>query len=309
MNKNLYVITPIFNPFRFQSRARLFRSFAAHMEASGAKLFAIEAAFGEHPHQVTDPCNPMHMQLRTNAVLFHKERLINIARKRLLQLVPDARYIGWFDSDVTLANPDWVGETVHQLMHHCVVQPYATAINLDQNEDMMWQCPSSFRAFITERGYHQEPPLPVSYTFKGHPGLAWAATNEALEALGGLYDTGVTGSGDTVMSNALKGAWDAYLPGCPSPGMRRTMSEWAARCDKHIKGNIGHVRGVILHHWHGRSESRGYEKRWSIASFHQFDPQTDLAVDDNGLYKWAGNKPRLEDDIRLSLGSRDEDGR
>lgn len=42
-------------------------------------------------------------------------------------------------------------------------------------------------------------------------------------------------------------------------------------------------------------------------SFHQFDPMTDLRPDDNGLFRWAGNKPQLEDDIRLSLGARNED--
>jgi hypothetical protein len=30
-------------------------------------------------------------------------------------------------------------------------------------------------------------------------------------------------------------------------------------------------------------------------------------MDAQGLYRWAGNRPRLEDDIRLSLASRNED--
>jgi hypothetical protein len=307
MNKNLYIITPIFNPFRFRSRAKLYAPFAAHMEASGARLFTIEAAFGGHPFEVTAAHNPWNLQLRTNTVLFHKERLINIARERIQQLVPDAQFFGWFDADTTLANPDWVSDTVHKLMHHPFVQPFGTAINLNSNEDYMWHCASSFRSFIEARGYHQDPPLPLSETFKGHPGLAWAATREALDAVGGLYDTCVAGSGDTVMSNCLKGAWNAFLPSMPSEGIKRSIQAWAARCDAFVKTNVGYVRGVCLHHWHGRSEARGYEKRWDIMSFHRFDQDTDLAIDDNGLYKWAGNKPRLEDDIRLSLGSRNED--
>jgi hypothetical protein len=32
-----------------------------------------------------------------------------------------------------------------------------------------------------------------------------------------------------------------------------------------------------------------------------------LAIGPGGLYRWAGNKPRLEDDIRLSLAGRNED--
>jgi hypothetical protein len=89
--------------------------------------------------------------------------------------------------------------------------------------------------------------------------------------------------------------------------MIASIKTWAAKCDRYVRGNLGFVRGSCLHHWHGRSEARGYEKRWSILSFHQFDPAEDLTVDSQGLYKWAGNKSRLEDDIRLSLSLRNED--
>jgi len=176
VNNNLYVVTPIFNPQRFKSRIRLYQNFAKHMACSGATLFTVEAAFGQHPFEVTTPDNPMHLQLRTDQVLWHKERLINLGIGALLKVAPDARFIGWFDADITFANPDWVAESVHKLMHHPVIQPFAEAVNLDSNEQVMWTCPSSFRAFIEERGFHQEPPIPLGYLFKGHPGLAWAAT-------------------------------------------------------------------------------------------------------------------------------------
>lgn len=306
-NKRLYVVTSYFNPQRFRSRQRLYADFAAHMKASGVDLLTVEAAFSDHSHEVTTAGNPWHLQLRTNQILFHKERLLNLGIQRLLHEVPDAKNIGWFDADITFANPNWADETVHQLMKHAVVQPFGFAVNLDSNESPMWTCPSSFKSFVDGRGYHQEPPLPVGYLYKGHPGLAWAATRDALGALGGLYDTCVSGSADTVMSNALKGEWNVYLPAPPSPGMRRSMEQWARRCDRSIRTNIGYTRGTVLHHWHGASESRGYEKRWSILSFHQFDPVEDLLLDANGLYRWTGNKPRLEDDIRLSLTSRNED--
>lgn len=307
VNHNLYVITPIFNPFGFKSRARLYNAFAKHMAESGAKLFTVEAAFGTHPFEVTTKDDPFHLQLRTDQILWHKERMINLAERALVERVPDARFIGWYDADVTFTNPNWVTDSIRALMIHPVIQPFADAINLDSGGQFMWRCPSSFNAFLNTRGYHQDPPLPISYTYKGHPGLAWGVRREVFEGLTGLYDKCVAGSGDTVMSNCLKGAWDAYLPAFPSEGMARSMKKWAAACDSIVRGNVGFARGTILHHWHGKSEARGYEKRWSILSFHKFDPATDLEMDHQGLYRWTGNKPRLEDDIRMSLSLRNED--
>ena len=307
MNSALYVVTSFFNPFEFKSRSKLYWNFKKHMEESGAKLFTVELAFGTHPFEVTSPNDSMNLQLRTNTILFHKERLLNLGIQRVRHIVPDAEYFGWFDADITFTNPDWVKRSVSQLLHHPVIQPFGTAVNLDINEEALWICPSSFKSFHDGRGYHQTPDLPPSYTYKGHPGLAWCATREALDSLGGLYDVCVAGSGDTVMSNCLKGDYTIYLPAPPSGAMISSMKTWQRECDAFVKTNVGYTPGSVLHHWHGKSETRGYDKRWQIMSYHQFDPAEDLMVDTNGLYRWRGNKPRMEQDIRLSLGSRDED--
>ena len=38
-----------------------------------------------------------------------------------------------------------------------------------------------------------------------------------------------------------------------------------------------------------------------------FDPDTDLTRDDDGLYRFSGNKPRLQEAISDYFRSRDED--
>lgn len=301
------MITPIFNPFNFRSRYRLYNDFAKHMKDSGANLFTVEAAFGDNPFAVTDANNPWHLQLRTDQILWHKERLINLAYRELLHRVPDTRFIAWIDADVTFLNPNWVAETLQALTYLQVVQPFGEAINLNNQEQYMWNCPSSFRAFIDGRGYHQHPSIPLPYLYKGHPGLAWAATREAMDAMGGLYDVCIAGSADTVMGNAFKGDFSIYLPGSPSQALMDSMDSWQKTAQATVRNRIGYVRGALAHHWHGASGNRGYEKRWDIMSFHQFDPTQDIVTDANGMHRWAGNKPQLEDDFRLSLASRKED--
>jgi flagellar basal body-associated protein FliL len=39
-----------------------------------------------------------------------------------------------------------------------------------------------------------------------------------------------------------------------------------------------------------------------------FDPEVDIVKDANGLWKLAGNKPKLRDDLRKYFSQRNEDG-
>lgn len=309
MNKRVYILCAIFNPFNFQSRNWLYPKFAKHMAESGVNLLTVEAAFGNQPFYHTSPDNPMNLQVRTDQVFFHKERMLNLGRKKLEHLVPDYQHVGWFDTDITFLDPDWAAKAAHSLSLYRIIQPFGESINLNARDEYDWHCPSSIRAFLDCRGYHQTPPLPVSETFKGHPGLAWMARRETLDGLGGLYDRCVS-SADTIMSNAWKGDVFAFVPCVPSEGMRRYMAAWQLKSDAVVQGHVGFVHGALCHHWHGNPNQRGYEKRWSIAAYHQFDPETDL-VDDpsNGMLRWAGNKPQLEQDYKMSLSLRNEDAK
>lgn len=303
----LYVLCVIFNPRRFESRYRLYKQFAKYIEYSGAVLVTCEIAWDGRPFEVTQPHNKYHLQLRTDYEFWHKERGLNLALAHLKQIHPEARKVAWIDADVQFSNVNWVQDTLFALDHYDVVQPYSQGINLNPKDEMMWKADSLFANYVKKLGYHQKPPKQVKYLSGGHPGLAWAATIKALDSLGGLLDICAAGSGDTHMANCLMGDYTLYTSPHYSPGLMKAFKDWAEKCDRHIKRNIGFVHGICFHHWHGKSAQRGYEKRIGILCFHQFDPATDLVITDNGLYKWAGNKPELEHDVRLSLSSRNED--
>lgn len=314
MMQGLYVVTAVFNPRRFESRARLYRHFAKYVVDSGARLITVELAFGDRPFELTESNNRDHVQLRTGAELWHKERLLNLGIQRIIQNDPAARYIAWVDADVTFARPDWAAETVHALQHHCVVQMFGNAVHLGPHHEVLWHCPSAFRRFH-DKGYHRRPPLPWQYWGGGHPGLAWAARRQTLDQLGGLIDFCVAGSGDTHMANALMGQprggvfnndENRTLKGF-SPAFVAAVERWGGRCEQHVRGDVGYLPGSCLHHWHGKTEQRGYLKRWDIVRYHQFDPALDLVADASGLWRWSGRNPRLAEDIRRSLSTRNED--
>jgi hypothetical protein len=311
MNHSLYVITPVFNPRQFQSRYRLYRDFEKHVADSGAILLTVECAFDKRPFVVTDATNPMHVQLRTATELWHKERLINLGIQHLTRVIPDARFVAWIDADVKFARPDWVKATVDALQHYSVVQPFGEAAHLGPHHEQLWTAPSRFKQFL-QRGFHQEPPLPIDWKpegqyYLGHPGLAWASTVEALNRVGGLLDVCIAGSADSHMANALLGDYKVGFNPQLSEGFNRSIARWQERCDVWIRQNVGFVDGQIMHFWHGKSEQRGYNNRADMIAFHQYDPHEDLVTETSGLYTFSGNKPRLEQDIRLSLSMRNED--
>jgi len=304
---DLTVVTCLFNPNRFNSRIRLYKEFAAYIKQFGCRLVTVEVALGERPFETTPDADTI--QLRTKSELWHKERALNIGIRHAIATNPNTKYIAWIDADVSFSIQNWVNETVHALQHYQVVQMFGQAVYLNQFEEVLWFCPSALKVFV-DKGFHQIPPIQTEYIARGHPGLAWACTVDAWQNLEGLLDTCVSGSGDTLMAWALRGRWDGYLPPDPlSPGYVAAIKTWARRCDLHIRQNIGYVKGACLHHWHGASEQRGYQKRWEIISFHKFNPETDLVVGESGLYEWrTGHKPHLEHDLRLSSSMRNEDG-
>lgn len=305
--ETLYVITPIFNPGRFKSRIELYKQFAKYMEYCGVVLITVEVAWEGRPFQVTFPHNKHHIQLRTEHFIWHKERAINIGVDYVKANYPKAKKVAWIDADITFSNPNWVQDALFALDHYDVIQLFSQGINLNPNNEMMWKADSVFFNYVKKHGFHQKPPKQTKYISGGHPGLAWAATIKALDNVGGLLDICSAGSADTHMANSLMGDWSLYTSEHYSEGYKKALQEWGDKCNKYIRKNIGYINGIALHHWHGKSADRGYEKRLDILAFHQYDPATDIVIDNNGLYKWAGNKVELEQDIRLSLSGRNED--
>lgn len=315
--ETLYVVTCVFNPLGWKSRIDLYKKFERYMEQCGVVLITTEIALKQRPFEVTKPYNKNHVQLRSDSIMWFKECGLNAGIKHVKEIYPEAKKIAWIDADVTFSNPNWVQDTLLGLDNYDVLQLFSHSQSLDPNNNMQWQNNSIFYKFIHSISYSQKPAKPLSHVYGGHPGLAWASTMEKLDALGGLMDFCVHGSADTHMAFALMGEpkYDAHIEkGVLTPndytsqGYKDAISAWKTRCDEVIKKNIGYINGICFHYWHGRSQVRGYKKRYSLIQFHKFDPYVDLVRDDNGLYKWTGNKPDFVNDLRLSLMERNEDG-
>lgn len=313
----LHVVTMLSNPLRYRSRYANYWRFQKQIEDAGAVLWTAEVALGDRPFEITERDNPHHLQLRTSHELWHKENSLNL----LIQRLPaDAKYVAWVDADISFVRPDWAQETMQLLQHYDFLQLFSTAQDLTHDDDPMpGQLHTGFMyryiETISDPLATTELPLNVAgYGPTGggaywHPGYAWAARIDALDAVGGLLDWAILGSADWHMAWGLVGRMHEHIVPQLSDNYISWCMEWEARAEQHIKRNVGYMPGMILHAFHGHKPKRRYGERWTFLIKAGFDPVRDIKRDHQGLWQLSGNNRELRDGIRAYNRLRDEDER
>lgn len=311
----LDVVVPMTNPLRWKVREAQFTRFIDQMVAAGVRLTVVECALGERPFMFADDprlkaAGARHVGVRNFTMCWVKENLVNLG------IPSDARYIAWLDCDIEFRNRDWASETVHALQHYEIVQCWSEAIELGPQGQIL-ALHRSFASLL-----HAGSPVLLCSPYKDtwrkdggmleypHPGYAWAARRDALERLGGLFELGVSGSGDHHIALALIGKAERSMPSSvitACPALIKHLLAWQARALHHINQNIGYVANAIEHSFHGSSKNRRYWDRWSIFVEHAFDPDLDIKKNLFGVIELSGNKPGLRRDIDRYLRSRAED--
>ena len=339
--KDFYVVSVITNPERFKTRARLFKEFMARMDKYAAKLYIVEGAFGDRDYEVTDPTNPRHIQVRTESEIWHKENLINIGISRL---PADWKYVAWIDADVDFMRPDWIQETVHELQHNPVVQMFEDAIDMGPDHEILTVFKSfgyCYKNNLPRKFSKSEKPIsdtkiikhsdtidntlvtnPIKTAMGGpyyyddqtasspgtywHPGYAWAATRDAINTMGGLFDLAILGAGDHHMACCLIGEGEKSIPKGIHNNYRKLVLAWQNRALR-LHKNIGYVKGTICHYWHGKKVNRKYKQRWSILIENNYNPSADVHKDWQGVLTLYPGHETMRDQIREYFQSRNED--
>lgn len=299
MHNNFWVVTTVFNPVKYKSRNVLYHEFIKRMKDIGVNVFTVELAFGTNCFEVTEPDNPNHLQLRTDSVLWHKERLINLGVQRLPR---NWEYVAWIDADIVFFNTNWVQDAIQRLQFYPVVQLFSQAVDFTSNNDVL-KTHEGF-AWSYQNGSLTKEKL---YEKKAHPGFAWAMTKEAFNDVGGLIDFAILGSADQHMAHAFIGKMQDSLCKGYSKEYAESMMKWQRECNRYIRKNLGYVPGSIGHYWHGSKKDRGYTTRFKLLIKHNFNPYKDLETDWQGLYRFSECAYPLECEIYKYFLSRNED--
>ena len=242
-------------------------------EEENVNLFIVELIYKNQTFTVTDAENKNHLQLKTDIPIWHKENMVNLGVKYLLP--ENYKAFAWIDADIEFENVSWATDTlkilngtkdVVQLFSHCVDMT-------NHNSDL--QIYNGFGySFCKKKKYF------TGTNDYWHPGYAWAITREAYDKIGGLYDVGILGSGDSIMAMGFFNQCDFMTNPRYSDDYNNSILSFRSNA-KNLK--LGYVPGVIRHHYHGSKKNRNYVERWKILMEHKFSPALHLTYDASGV--------------------------
>jgi hypothetical protein len=275
IEEKLNVIIVVSNPCLYAKRYLLLKEFVRRIEdeEENVNLFIVELIYKEQKFVVTDNSNKKHLQIKTETPIWHKENMVNLGVKYLLP--KDYKAFAWIDADIEFENNSWALDTL-RILNGCkdVVQIFSHCV--DMNYDMTTLNTFNSLGYSFSKG--------KTYSVKGHdywhPGFAWAITRKSYEQIGGLYDKGVLGSGDSIMALSFINK----VTKMKHVNYHADYNNSMLLFQEQAKGlRIGYTPGVIRHHYHGTKQNRQYTERWKILMEHSFSPIKHLTYNEKGI--------------------------
>ncbi len=305
----MWAITSYFNPARYKLRLANYRKFRANL---GVPLVTVELSF-DGTYELTEQDADILVQIKGGAVLWQKERLLNVA----LQAVPaDERFVAWLDCDIIFGEANWADLAEQSLTVHDVVQLFSDILNLDVDDTGPAPGdetkPPTGYGFVRRLGFDLEGAFSENLRIEGVPstnrGLAWAARREIIDKHG-FYDADIAGHSVRAMAFAMYGRFDKFLSSVDcNKDQERHYLKWAVPFDDSIQGRVGHLPGRIYHLWHGAKQNRKYVEMERIVASSGFNPEVDIYVGPSGSWEWTQPRSELATKFEQWFANRREDG-
>jgi hypothetical protein len=301
--KDLCIVTCFFNISGSKARLNNITRFLKTLTDSGVAWSCVECAFGNSPFALPDDNSVL--RVRSNSVLWQKERLLNLAIRRLDD---NFEKVAWVDADVLFSRSDWITRTSEALDDYPVVQPFSEGIRLPPR--IAYYVGRGDRVTSFAHLYATDPDSVTgpSWHNHGHTGLAWAAQRDWID-YNGLYDACLSGNGDHVMAHAFVGTWDSECTGIVASRFSQHFRDWSRSVYGYVKSRMGCVPGQALTLWHGDQADRNYYESLRALNDLDFDPARDLRHGRDGEWEWATDNEALHHWSGSFLCGRFEDGR
>jgi hypothetical protein len=306
----LWAVTTFFNPLGLHSRLANYRRFR---ERLGVPLLSVELSYtGEYELRGEDA--DILVPLRGQAVLWQKERLLNVA---LRHLPADCQIVAWVDCDLLFEQGNWGERAGRALEQFDLVQLFETICDLPRaclpetvHNGRHLRLAESTGSWIVRGHSVLETLRSPNHRSESAPanGGAWVARREFLETHQ-FYDACILGSGDRAMLCAALGAFDVIRDALSMNDRQMAhFLDWAEPFFDSLARGIGCLEERVFHLWHGSPLNRQLGTRYRILEPHAFDPYTDIKIGDSGCWEWASHKPQMHQAAHEYFRSRRDDG-
>jgi len=247
------------------------------------RVVVVECAFHDQAHEVDGA-----VQVRSNSVLFQKERLQMIGARKLIE--EGFRNVLFTDADVIFNSRGWRTAIISALQHNKVIQAFDKSTS-NWGDGEVREEPGSIRKFLE---YDQT-------RLRDNNGFAWAVRADVLRQCP-IYEHAIVGSGDRCLAlgslrkRMLESEWLNVVAEQvifrQNDALRRHFIAWAERWSDCIGDEIGYARGVTLTALpHGSLAGRQYQARQALIA--DFDPVADVRHAQDGPLEWCSDKPEM----------------
>lgn len=291
----LAVVTSHYNFSGFSAPRRNLHRFLRQMGRDGIPVYGTELFLkGQQPQTKGVPGWRQH-RVTSAAILWQKERLVNLAVERLPR---EFEFVAEVDADLWFDRPRWAEGVVEMLESHPLGQPFERAVWTGPEGEAETERQSAAKA-----GFRMEPWL-------GHTGFSWAFRRDFFEAVGGFFDLALLGGGDLLWSSAALNETVDYagLVKRTGLGSDACFRPWVENFKHALGGDRpGHVAGSVWHEYHGSRKNRRYNERAEI--LRDFDPLSDVERHPNGWLQWSATADRgMMQRVANYFAGRREDG-
>lgn len=299
----IWGLTSFFNHKGHKYKTDYYRIFKNNIQRQGLKLLTVECALKGEPFVLTPEDADILIQVRSDSILWHKERLLNIGFKRL---PADCDKIVLTDCDLIFLDDDWVQKSCDLLENYECIKPFFQAIRLTKKTSNKIMRERKY--YPSDNYYYQEDEVNYcnfdpNFPFKHPPVFAWAMRKEIFDGLG-FYDRMIIGSGDTIMTAAFHKSSSPLKNS--SPALDADIITWFNKIDKRMAGRMTSQDGAILHLFHGTRKNRKYYDRNAVLEKYDFQPYEDIKLNADQCWEWATPKKNLHQELELYFIARNE---
>lgn len=259
------------------------------LHRQGVKIAVIEITTDTTDPMLKQDDVDLLIQMKTNSVLWHKERSLNLLVR---ELPPECEYVAWLDSDCVLFDNDWPRKAIEQLKDHCAVQLCSNIKFLKEDGLVDFERGTYVHNLTLKHGQRKT----ASGRVEGSPGFCWMMKRRILQQIQ-LYDRTIIGGGDLLFADTVSFNPIGRLMlanGDTASGYYQHFVDWRnkARFLLSQKKKAVALEGDSKHLYHDERKYRLYNVRHYILIAEHYDPLVDLQAEPSGLYTIVNPKIR-----------------